>query len=397
MRARMGDRWYYVATMTFAEIAQAVKPVDSLHTKKELSTWIQRDLRPERTAQIADYLRSQKQHFFNALVLAIYGGEPEWQSVGVEESIKIKNQPLDERQTNAFGMVYLSGKESIFAIDGQHRVEGIRLVVEQDAELGEEEQAVIFVAHLETDEGRERTRRLFATLNTYARPISDRETVVISEDDAFAKATRRLIDDYPGLGMRFVPLLPSPNIPAHEKACITSVVGLYQITQFLAPPVIRRAKTKHKTGPPSSEAVETIFSATRDFWDALKKHVPAIRKVCASDPDKELAGTYRHAEGGNLLFRPVGMQAFVRAARILLDRGQTADDAVAKLATVSLELSDQLWREVLWRPETKTMINRYVRLALNIMLNRAGQPSESKNYSVENEYKRITGREYPRN
>ena len=59
MRARMGDRWYYVATMTFAEIARAVKPVDSLHTKKELSTWIQRELRPERTAQIASYLRTQ--------------------------------------------------------------------------------------------------------------------------------------------------------------------------------------------------------------------------------------------------------------------------------------------------------------------------------------------------
>lgn len=63
--------------------------------------------------------------------------------------------------------------------------------------LGGEKQTVIFfVAHLETDEGRERTRRLFATLNTYARPISDRETVVISEDDAFAIATRRLIDEY---------------------------------------------------------------------------------------------------------------------------------------------------------------------------------------------------------
>ena len=293
-------------------------------------------------------------------------------------------------------MVSLSGRESIFAIDGQHRVEGIRLVVEQDATLGEEEQTVIFVAHLETDAGRERTRRLFATLNTYARPISDRETVAISEDDAFAIATRRLIDEYPGLGMRFVPLLPSPNIPAHEKACITSVVGLYQMTQFLAPPEIRRAKSKHKIGPPDAVAVETILTVTRDFWDALKKHVAPIRKVCASDPDKELAASYRHAEGGNLLFRPVGMQAFVRAARVLMDRGESANDAVARLVNVPLDLAHELWREVLWRPETKTMLNKYVRLALNVLLHKAGQPVESKKYSVQSEYKRITGREYPK-
>ena len=395
MRATMGDRWYYVATMTFAEIARAVKPVDSLHTKKDLSTWIQRELRPERTAQIASYLRTQKQRFFNALVLAIYGGEPEWQSVGIEASLTIKDRPLDERQTNAFGMVYLSGKENIFAIDGQHRVEGIRLVVEQDATLGEEEQTVIFVAHHETDAGRERTRRLFATLNTYARPISDRETVAISQDDAFAIATRRLIDEYPGLNMRFVPLLPSPNIPPNEKACITSVVGLYQMTQFLAPPDIRRSKRKHKIGPPEGRTVEAIFDETRAFWDALKMHITPIRKVCASDPGEELAAAYRHAEGGHLLFRPVGMQAFVRAARILMDRGESANGAVGKLAKVPLDLAHEIWREVLWRPETKTMLNKYVRLALNVLLHRAGQAAEKK-YAVQSEYKRITGREYPK-
>ena len=291
MRARMGDRWYYIATMTFAEIACAVKPVDMLHPKKELRTWIQRELRPERTAQIASYLQTQNQHFFNSLVLASYGGEPEWQPVAIEDNLKIKAEVLDERQSNAFGMIYLSGKENIFAIDGQHRVEGIRLAVQQGGSLDDEEQTVIFVAHHETDEGRERTRRLFATLNTYARPISDRETVAISEDNAFAIATRRLIDEYPGLGMRFVPLLPSPNIPAHEKSCITSVVGLYYLTQFLSPPEIRRAKKKHMIGPPAVEVVDTIDRTTRGFWDALKKHVPPIRKVCLSDPDKQLAAT----------------------------------------------------------------------------------------------------------
>lgn len=395
MRARMGDRWYYIATMTFSEIARAVQPVDSLHAKKELKTWIQRELRPERTAQIASYLRTQGQHFFNSLVLAIYGGEPEWQPIAVQDNLKVKDETLDERQSNAFGMVYLSGKEDIFAIDGQHRVEGIRAAVAQDDALGEEEQTVIFIAHHETDKGRERTRRLFATLNTYARPISERETVAISEDDAFAKATRRLVDEYPGLDMRFVPLLASPNIPAQERACITSVVGLYHLTQFLSPPDIRRAKSKHKIGPSTAQTVETIVVATQSFWDALKKNVAAIRKVCASNPKNEVAATYRHSEGGHLLFRPVGMQAFARATRVLMDRGMSANAAVKLLAKVPLDISNDLWREVLWRPETKTMLNKYVRLALNVFLNRAGQATETLKYNVTKEYKRITGRVLP--
>lgn len=256
IRARMGDRWYYFATMTFAEIARAVQPVPELPADAKLKMWIQRELRPERTKEIANYLTTQKQRFFNSLVLGVYGGDPEWQAVEVEESVQGKQHKLDERQSNAFGMIHLSGHENIFAVDGQHRVEGIRAAVAAQTNIASEEQAVIFIAHHETISGRERTRRLFATLNDYARPITERETVAISEDNAFAIATRRLVDEYPGLGMRFVPLLPSTNIPASEKACITSVVGLYQMTKFLAPPEIRRTKKKHEDGPPNADVVE---------------------------------------------------------------------------------------------------------------------------------------------
>lgn len=358
MRARMGDRWYYVGTMTFAEIARAVQPVPKLPEKAELKAWIQRELRPERTAQIAEYLRTQKQRFFNALVLGVYGGEPEWQAVSVKENFKIKDVELDERQANTFGMIHLSGREHIFAIDGQHRVEGIRAAVATSKAVADEEQAVIFIAHLTTDVGRKRTRRLFATLNTYARPITDREKVAISEDDAFAMATRLLIEEYPGLGIDFVPLLPSPNIPAREKRCITNVVGLYQMTELLAPPEIRRKKKSHHDGPSNHETITAIYAATASFWDALKKRIPPIGKVCVSEPAAELAAKFRRTDGGHLLFRPVGIKAFARAARIMMDRGNTADEAVARLAKIPLELESELWREVLWRPETKIMLTK---------------------------------------
>ena len=347
----------------------------------------------ERTAAIAAYLSSQKQRFFNALVLGMFGGEPEWQPVKVDAELKVKELTLDERTANSFGMIRFSGQENIFAIDGQHRVEGIREAVKLKASLGNEEQSVIFLSHIETTTGRRRTRRLFATLNTYARPISDRETVAISEDNAFAIATRRLIDEYRGLEMRFVAPLGSPNIPASEKTCITTVVGLYQLTQFLAPPYIRKKKKAHKDGPAKQQVVNAIYDETAAYWDALKKHIPAIRRVCASNPNEGLAGKYRHSEGGNLLFRPVGMQAFARATRILVDRGLNWDHAVGRLATIPLEVDDPLWREVIWRRETKTMLNKYLRLGLNVLLHAARQAPE-RNYAVISEYKRITGRAY---
>lgn len=396
MRAKMGSRWYYVGTMTFGEIARAVQPVPKMDEKTELKHWIQRELRDERTEQIAVYLRTQKQRFFNALVLGIYGGEPEWQPVAVEENLKIKGHELDERQSNAFGMVHLSGAETIFAIDGQHRVEGIRAAVAKDSNLEEEEQAVIFIAHLTTDAGREQTRRLFATLNTYARPISDREKVAISEDDSFAKATRQLVEKYPGLGMEFVPLLASPNIPPAEKACVTTVVGLFQLTEILAPSDLRAKKKKLHDGPSDDSTVSKIYDATAEFFDGLKKSVPEIREAMESKPSAEIASKYRHREGGHLLFRPVGLKAFARATRTLMDRGVSAKEAVARLVEVPLDLTAEIWKDVFWQHETKTMLTKYVQLAQNIFLDRIGEKPEPKTYSVAAKYENLTGRSFPK-
>jgi DNA sulfur modification protein DndB len=142
-----------------------VKPVAEIEENARLRNAIQRQLSPERAAEIAACLRSNPERFFSAIMLGIYQGAPEWLEVGLKENLKINGLELDERQSCAFGMVRLTGVETIFAIDGQHLVEGIRAAVREDAAINDDEQTVIFVAHKTTSEGRERTRRLFSSLN----------------------------------------------------------------------------------------------------------------------------------------------------------------------------------------------------------------------------------------
>jgi len=55
---------------------------------------------------------------------------------------------------------------------GKHRLAGIRKALQEDDDLGLDEINVLFVAHQETAEGRQRTRRLFITLNKRVRPVS---------------------------------------------------------------------------------------------------------------------------------------------------------------------------------------------------------------------------------
>jgi DNA sulfur modification protein DndB len=71
MRARMGDWWYYTTTMTFKDIAERIKRVKEIQESSSLKTWIQRELKEARTREIAEYLNSQPQRFFNSIVLGL--------------------------------------------------------------------------------------------------------------------------------------------------------------------------------------------------------------------------------------------------------------------------------------------------------------------------------------
>lgn len=393
LRAKMGDRWYYITTLTLSEVAQWIKPVDQIHERKELKTWIQRVLRPERKEEIATYLLNQDERFFNAVVAGIYGGEPEWFPVEVGDSATLREIKLGERQSTAFGLLRLSGKEDIFAIDGQHRVGGIREALLRSEALRDEELTVIFVAHKSTDEGRERTRRLFTTLNKYAKPVSQAELIALNDDDSFAIVTRRLIESYRGLQSEFVPLSPTANIPPGNQTCITTVIALYELVKTISVSAGSRERRLLEVGPPNWTRVDEVHQMAIAFWDALKAHVLPIRKVCGSSPHKNLAAKYRTEKGGHLLFRPAGLQGFARAARAMVDRGEKLQAAVMRLATCPLQLNARPWVGVLWNPSAKTMIVKHKKLVPNLFLHMVGEKPMPNNYDLLTQYRKATGLE----
>jgi DNA sulfur modification protein DndB len=391
LRAKMGDRWYYITTLTFAQVARWIKPVDKIHERRELKTWIQRVLRPERREEIATYLLNQGQRFFNGIVAGIYGGDPEWFPIEVGESVTLRDLHLDERQATAFGLLRLSGAEDVFAIDGQHRVEGIRQALRQKNALENEELTVLFVAHKKTDLGRERTRRLFTTLNKYAKPVSQAELIALNDDDAFAIVTRRLIDEYPGLSREFVPLARTANIPVDNRSCVTTVIALYELVKTVSLTAGSRERKVLEAGPPDWTRIDELYKTARSFWDALKLNVPAIKEVSASSPKEHLAQKYRTADGGHLLFRPAGLQAFARAARVMVDRGGELDSAVAKLAGVPLQLNEKPWNGVLWNSSTKTMIVKHKKLAMNLFLHLTHNRPSPESFNILERYREVLG------
>lgn len=332
------------------DIATRISYAKEIHSSKSLQALLQRHL-TYCSFEIAEYLISQDQRFFNALVVGTYGGNPKWNELAIKETIisrKIASPYLD----GSLGILTLKGTEKLFAIDGQHRIAGIKQALKRNPDIGDEEVCVIFVAsvtqeHRDDDPaGFERTRRLFTTLNRYAKPVSKKDIIALDEDDVVAIITRRLVEEYP-LFQDKVSLKQTKSVPVADKQSLTTIVTLYDVLDVYLRTGVR-GWNKFKRFRPSEEKVAELYQKTIDLWEVMIDHSPPLGELRDSDPIEKLAGTYRHNEGGHLLFRPIGLLLCIKAIRTLTDSGDSLAEAVRRVSQAPMEISNQPWAGLLW-------------------------------------------------
>jgi DNA sulfur modification protein DndB len=119
LKAFMGCWVYYIGFMKMRDIADRISIVGDIHTGTSLQEFLQRQL-SDRSVKITDYLLNQEQRLFNSLVVGTYGGKPEWFELGVKAK-SAKDEELLLDLEGKVGFLKLSGAETLFAIDGQHR------------------------------------------------------------------------------------------------------------------------------------------------------------------------------------------------------------------------------------------------------------------------------------
>ena len=135
IRSKMGIWVYYVSSLSFKDVKEYVRPInDELHKSELLSQMIQRSI-TENYRSIANYLLTQQERFFNALILAVYDGQPVWNEIRLED--------LEENENYNLGLLTLTGEEKIFPVDGQHRVAGIKEAILENPDLEHERNKIL--------------------------------------------------------------------------------------------------------------------------------------------------------------------------------------------------------------------------------------------------------------
>lgn len=365
IRGTLGELTYYTATFTFRQIAERVKPADEeLHTSKSLREQLQRAL-SDNHKSITEYILTQKEHFFNALVLAVYNGDPTWNELEFEYN-GIKHYSM--------GFLHLNGEERIFPVDGQHRVEGIKSALNTNPELENETITVIFIGHHNTRDGKEKTRRIFSTLNRYAKPVSLGDIIALDEDDIVAISTRDLLENCPLFMNENVKIdkKSSKALADNDDKSFTSLITLYDTNKIIY--TYYKSSYDHQKKiyngkkitellkfRPSQQEIDDFYSYLLDFWVLFIKTFPGVKSYVDNCHNEKAASNYRNKETGGLLyFRPVALPKLIKAIfetkiRLRIE----LDEVIENFSKIEFSISKKPWTNLLWDAKTQTMVMKY--------------------------------------
>jgi DNA sulfur modification protein DndB len=351
LRGQVEDWVYYVTLMDYREISLRFKPAEEIHNNATLNELLQRAL-TDRSGEISEYITKQKQHFFNAIIAGIYEGEPRWVEVTLKPNDTISDRSAVKALSESIGVLELSGEEKIFAIDGQHRVEGIKRALAERPKHGDEEGAVIFVAHNGNKRGLERTRRLFSTLNRYAKPVSLGEIIALDEDDAIAIITRRLLYHHPLLMQeQVIAASKTKSLPISNIEALTNIQTLYNFVertllhgQGLPAKKIRDFKRFRR--PPSE--LDALYGVIDGVINSMIAEFEEVNRYATlASPGR--AREFRGGDGGGfLLFRPIGFSILGEVLSTCLRRGIDLSKVWPKLKKANRRLDSPPWRGLLF-------------------------------------------------
>lgn len=354
LRGFIGSWITYSCMMRLSDVGELVGFAEELHQIEKLSDKIQRDLNKDRTKEITNYLLENNDRFFNSLVVAVYGGDPNWHNVDNLRPNNDESSQLEfpEYAEECIGFLSVTKKEKFFALDGQHRLAGIKGAIGKSAEIGDELINIIIVAHSNTSNGKVRSRRLFTTLNKKAKLVSKDEIIALDEDDIAACITRKLIESskfhYFNEGN-----VSFSSGPVRDKTSITSIVNIYDNVQRLV---------AHKLNVKISALeklrfrdFEYLLDYVKNFFELTFTYNTELSKIVK---DNSLIADCRNSiDGGHLLLRPIGWDIYTNAIISGLNNSDSDMRSVIKLAVnKDLSLSGKIFANKVWSIKQKHII-----------------------------------------
>ena len=354
LRLKMGSWNYYVVKMTARQLVDHVRLVSAIYddgtcdetTQRTFDEEIQRTLKDKRVRkEIVEYLKRQPYRFFSSIVIAALGGNPMFYPVEITEDPHFAISGDDLGINEAFGLLKFDGDQTYYAIDGQHRLSAIKILLDQTGSLStgtpegfeHDEFSVIVVvpSHEDSNETfRQKYRRLFSNLNRYAKPTDQATNIIMDEDDTFAILTRRLVtnNDFfksDGIQKKSERIKTKSKNLSSNDSHFTSLETLYDMNIELLSSPQREPKqwgatststegedlSTFKRFRPPQEYIDTLYAELTIYWEALLAEIPDLYKDPTQMRVHEIEDKESEDKTDHLLFWPIGQQLLAEIVR----------------------------------------------------------------------------------
>ena len=198
----------------------------------------------------------------------------------------------------------------------------------------DEEISVIMLVRQEEDDDEflRRYRRVFSSLNRYAKPTDKNTNIIMDEDDVTAILTRRLLTEHSFFRWTGRPNT-SPKLQTERKniksgeSYFTSLQTLYGMNETLLSTPEREQsgvfKREAKQFRLPEDDLESMYEELTRYWDALLDGVDVLKSDPAKMREHEVDGPNDDGLMSHLLFLPIGQEMSMRVFRVLLNRRLT--------------------------------------------------------------------------
>jgi DNA sulfur modification protein DndB len=115
----VGDWKYYICMMKYGEVSRQVQFAYELGGNQQLGQLIQRGI-SNRTTGITDYLVKSQHRFLGGIVVAAWGGAPQYTELKMDDP-----EGMLSGLDSEFGVLTFDGTQQYFVLDGQHRLRAI--------------------------------------------------------------------------------------------------------------------------------------------------------------------------------------------------------------------------------------------------------------------------------
>lgn len=353
VQGKMGNTNYYQATMKASELIQVVRPANELDEWSNMSIEdrLQREPDIKRIEeQIAPYIAKSQDRFFGAVIVLVYRGKIEFESI--KDWVDTKAPKAYKSVANSIGLMTIENGTFIM-LDGQHRLLALEKVLKDKVigdcreEVPSDDISIIFIEH----ESNEKTRRIFNKVNRYAKPTSRGDNIITSEDDRSAIIARKLLSEGAPLGIKVkdsndVIVEWKNNTIAARSIKLTTISVVYETVKLI---LSNEGIPLDQNSRPSEDEIQQYYELVEKFWSTVLDGLQAYQDAIANC--SEIPTMRKDEEPYSLLFKSTAQIALFKGLIAAIRKeGLKLQEAVRRANQIDWSISSPIWKNVLVTP-----------------------------------------------